>query len=137
MDIRLYAGILLVARIASLILMGLVLRRQLQLFKLPIDKEIRRYRVILFLLALAIFAGNIVPSVIDLLTITETLTRSTKTVNGVSLLYTLAWVMTSFLSAILIFWLYRMSHTVDESHLESDHTLTNMPEEDIAKATKK
>lgn len=125
MDIKIYAAILLVARIASMILMALVLKRQLQLFKLPIDKEIRHYRIILFLLALAIFVGNIVPASIDLLTITEVLVRSTQTVNGVSLWYTLAWVITSLLSAVLIFWLYRMSHNVDESHKESDHTLMN------------
>lgn len=139
MDIKLYAAILLATRIVSLILMGLVLKRQLQLFKLPIDKEIRNYRIILFLLAFAIFAGNIIPAIIDYLTLTEELVRSTKTINGVGLVYSLAWTVTSLLSAILIFWLYRMSHTVDESHEESDHSLTNSnePEETIKKATKK
>lgn len=125
MDIKIYAAILLFARIVSMILMGYVLRRQLQLFKLPIDKEIRTYRVILFVLALAIFVGNIVPAVIDMLTVTEVVVRSAKTINGVSLWYTLAWTVSSLLSAILIAWLYSMSHTVDESHQESEHLLTN------------
>lgn len=137
MDIKLYAAILLGTRIVSLFLMGLVLRRQLQLFKLPIDREIRNYRVILFLLALAIFAGNIVPATIDFLTLTEGLTRSAKTINGVGLVYSLAWTATSLLSAVLIFWLYRMSHTVDQSHEDSDHTLTNVQEATTEKPTKK
>lgn len=137
MDIQLYAAILLTTRIVSLFLMGSVLKRQLELFKLPIDKEIRNYRIILFLLAVAIFAGNIVPALIDLLTILGEITRSTNKINGVGLVYSLAWALTSLLSAILIAWLYRMSHNVDESHDESDHTLTNIAEENIKKATKK
>lgn len=137
MDIKIYAAILLTTRIVSLVLMGLVLKRQLQLFKLPIDKEIRNYRIILFLLAIAIFAGNIVPATIDLMTLLGQITRSTTTINGVGLIYSMAWTLTSLLSGILIFWLYRMSHNVDESHEESDHTLTNTPEINVAKATKK
>lgn len=135
MDIKVYAAILLIVRIASMILMGAVLKRQLQLFKMPIDKEIKHYRIILFLLALAIFAGNIIPATIDFLTIVDGLTRSAKTINGVGLVYSMAWTATSLLSAILIWWLYRMSHNVDESHKDSDHTLTN--DEGITKAVKK
>ena len=125
MDIHTYAAILLATRVVSMFLMGAVIRRQLQLFKLYIDKEIRHYRIILFVLAIAIFAGNVIPAGIDLLTITGYLVRSSKVVNGVSLVYTGAWATTSLLSSILIFWLYRMSHTVDTSHEESEHTLMN------------
>lgn len=135
MDIKVYAAILLIVRIASMILMGAVLKRQLQLFKMPIDKEIKHYRIILFLLALAIFAGNIIPATIDFLTTVDGLTRSAKTINGVGLVYSMAWAVTSLLSAVLIWWLYRMSHNVDESHKDSDHTLTN--DESIRKAVKK
>lgn len=106
-------------------LMALVIKRQLELFKLFIDKEIRLYRRILFALAVLIFAGNLIPALIDLLTITGDLVRYARTVNGVSLVYTMAWAGTSLLSSILIFWLYRMSHTVDKSHEDSEHTLMN------------
>jgi hypothetical protein len=125
MGIHEYAAILLVIRVASMTLMASVLRRQLQLFKLYIDKEIAGYRRILFALATAIFVGNIIPAGIDALTLFSIVTRSAKTVNGISLLYTLAWATTSLLSSILIFRLYRMSHTVDETHAESEHVLTN------------
>lgn len=108
-----------------MILMGSVLKHQLELFKLPIDKEIRLYRKILFALALAIFLGNIIPAGIDLLTLTGDLVRLAKTVNTVSTTYTMAWAATSLLSSILIFWLYRMSHNVDETHTDSEHILTN------------
>lgn len=125
MDIHLYASILLVIRIASLILIGAVIKRQLELFKLFIDKEIRTYRRILFVLAIAIFIGNLIPGTIDILTLVGEVTRSAKTISGVSLVYTGAWALTSLLSSVLIFWLYRMSHTVDQSHDESEHTLMN------------
>lgn len=137
MDIKIYAAILLILRIASLYFIGAVLKRQLELFKLFIDKEIRTYRRILFVLAVAIFIGNLIPGLIDILTITSTLTRSSQTINGVGLVYSSAWAATSLLSSVLIWWLYRMSHSVDKSHQESDHTLTNTPEDDITKATKK
>jgi ethanolamine transporter EutH len=125
MDIKVYAALLLVLRMVSLFFMGSVIKRQLQLFRLYIDKEIRMYRRILFVLAIAIFVGNLIPGLIDILTITGELTRSSKTINGVSLVYSGAWAITSLLSAILIWWLYRMSHTVDRSHDESEHTLMN------------
>lgn len=125
MDIHTYATILLAIRIVSMSLMALVIKRQLELFKLFIDKEIRLYRRILFALAVLIFAGNLIPALIDLLTITGDLVRYARTVNGVSLVYTMAWAGTSLLSSILIFWLYRMSHTVDKSHEDSEHTLMN------------
>lgn len=125
MDIQLYAAILLIIRIITMVLMGFVLKRQLELFKLPIDKEITLYRKILFALALLIFLGNIIPAAIDLLTLTGDIIRSTRTVNGASLTYTLAWACTSLLSSVLIFWLYRMSHNVDQTHTESEHTLMN------------
>lgn len=125
MDIQLYASILLGIRVVSMFLIGKVILRQIELFKLFIDKEIRTYRRILFVLAVAIFIGNLIPGIIDVLTITGELTRSARTINGVSLWYTGAWAITSLLSSVLIFWLYRMSHNVDESHEDSEHTLMN------------
>lgn len=108
MDIQLYAALLLLVRIGSMTLMGAVLLRQIQLFELPIAKDIKHFRVVLFVLALCIFFGNFIPAGIDILTITGDLARSTKTVNTVSLIYTAATSLTSLLSAYLIFRLYRL-----------------------------
>ena len=125
MDIQTYAAILLVIRIVSMTLMMFVICRQLELFRLYIDKEIRHYRVMLFVLALAIFGSNLIPAAIDFLTLTGDLERSTQTVNGVSLTYSLAWAVASFLTSVLIYWLYLKSRRVDTSHDESEHTLMN------------
>lgn len=125
MDIHLYAAILLFFRAVSLGLIGIVIKRQLELFKLKIDPEISSYRKRLFYLSITIFVGNLIPAAIDVLTLTDTLTRASQTISGASLVYTGAWVATSTLMALLIHSLYRMSHKVDESHTESDHTLMN------------
>lgn len=125
MDIQTYAAILLVIRVISMGLMAAVLFRQLELFRLPVPKDIKWYRIVLFILALGVFLGNIVPAGIDILTIFGEVVRSAKVVNGIGLIYSLDAAGTSLLSSILIFWLYRMSHTVDKSHTESDHTLMN------------
>ncbi len=125
MDIHVYAAILLAFRVVSLLLIGIVIKRQLELFKLHIDPEITNFRKRLFLISVTIFIGNLVPAIIDVFTINGELTRSTQTVNMVSLIYSGAWVTTSTLMAYLIHSLYRMSHKVDESHENSDHTLMN------------
>lgn len=125
MDIHTYAVILLVIRIASMILMGLVIKRQLELFRLRVPQEIKLYRVILFVLALGIFIGNITPAIIDVLTIFGDVDRSARIVKPISLLYTIDAAGTALLSSILIFWLYRMSNAADEKFVDSDHILMN------------
>lgn len=129
MDIQLYATFLLVIRIASMALMGIVIYKQLQLFKLPIDREIRYYRIVFFVLAVGIFLGNVIPALIDIFTITGEIQRSTNTVNTIGVLYSLDAAGTALLSSIMIYTLYRNSHKVDKSHKESDHTLMNNEEE--------
>lgn len=125
MDIYTYAAILLFFRVVSIALIGIVIKRQLELFKLRIDPEITAYRKRLFYLSITIFVGNLIPALIDVFTLSGELVRSSPTVNTVSLIYTGAWVVTSTLMAYLIHSLYRMSHTVDESHAESEHVLMN------------
>lgn len=125
MDIKTYATILLVIRIVSMILIGVVLYKQLMLFKRPIDKEITHYRRLLFFLALAIFLGNIIPALIDILTIFGDLERSARIVKPISVIYTMDAAGTSVLSSLMIFAIYRNALHVDKTHTDSEHTLMN------------
>jgi hypothetical protein len=109
MDIQLYAGILLVLRLISMSFIFIVLRKQLALFKQPISDNIRWFRVTLFVLAMAVFIGNIIPAGIDILTVFADLPRSVRTVKPISLLYTMDAAGTSLVSSILIWTLYRMA----------------------------
>ena len=109
MSIKLLAAIVLGGQLTSVILMGFVIRRQLELFKLSIEKEVRTFRKILFLLALVAFLGNLVPTTISILTLTGHITRSTQTVNAASAIYSITNTLVASTSAMLIASLYRLA----------------------------
>lgn len=109
MSIKLLAAIVLGGQLTSVILMGFVIRRQLELFKFPIEKEVRLFRRILFMLALVAFLGNLVPTTISILTLTGHITRSTQTVNAASAIYSITNTLVASTSAMLIASLYRLA----------------------------
>lgn len=125
MEIHAYAAMLFFFRIASMVLIGKVVLRQLELFKMHVDEDIKYFRILLFVLSISILVGNFVPAVIDLLTIAGELQRSTTYVNGVSLVYTLATSVSFLLGSYLIYKLYDVSQKADDIHNESDHTVLN------------
>lgn len=96
-------------QIASAVFMFFVLRRQVRLFKLYITPELKVFRKILFLLAVVIFLGNLVPIIIDTLTVISHIHRSTNQVNTVGLLYAVSNTLTATMSALLIWIMYRMA----------------------------
>jgi hypothetical protein len=104
---------------------GLVIWRQYTLFRIKLTSDINHYRVVLFILAIAVFLGNIIPAGIDILTITGDISRSVQTVKPVSLLYSMDSAMTALISSFLIWRLYRMSAQSDRDHVESEHMITN------------
>lgn len=109
MPIKLLAALLLIAQVGTVIFIVSVLKRQLGLFKLYVDPGIRKFRRTLFLLALAIFLGNLIPMTIGFLTVLGSITRSASTVNLVSGIYTVSNTLTLFFSALLIWFLYRQA----------------------------
>lgn len=123
MDIKLYAAILLAARLISMVFTGAVIIMQLGLFRFPIEgeadmsedkrKRVRVYRKVLFGLAVAAFVSNIVPAVVDILTLFDMLDRSSRVVQPASLVYTMTWAGSSILTSILLWSLYYMSYIVD------------------------
>ena len=115
-SIEVYAIILLLIRVASMTFIFFVLKRQYGLFKLPIKnaerldvKALKHFRAVLFFLALAVFLGNIVPAVIDVLAILEVDTGRVSMVGTTSFVYTLSASLTSLISSYLIWQLYRLA----------------------------
>lgn len=115
-SITLYAAILLLVRIVSMTFITLVLKRQWALLKLPIKnaaqydvKALKHFRIVLFMLVLVIFIGNLVPAIIDIATILQANTGRPNTVQPVSLIYTLTASVTSLVSSYLIWRLYRLA----------------------------
>ena len=125
MDIQLYATILLIFRIISSFFIGLVIYRQLTLFRIKLIPKISKYRQVLFAIAAVIMATNIPPIVIDILTMTEDIRRSTNTVNGVGLVYSMTWVLGYTLLSFFIWLLYKISADADDKYVESEHLLIN------------
>lgn len=117
-SIETLALILMLAHLAAAIFMARVLHRQWGLFKIPYDtsiepklvKELKRFRAILFSLSVIVFAGNIIPILIDGVTFFyhNPLDRN-PTVPVISLAYAVSNALTALISAYLIFTLYRIA----------------------------
>lgn len=113
MPIKVLAALLLVVQVGTVIFIVSVLKRQWGLFKLYVEPDIRKFRRNLFVLALVIFFGNLVPLTIGFLTVIGAITRSASTVNLVSGIYTVANTLTLFFSSLLIWTLYRLANAKD------------------------
>lgn len=112
LSITVIAGLLLIFRVVSDILITLVIRRQWQLLRLPVpeeyrddEKSIKKFRKILFLLSLGIFVGNAIPIFIDLLTLFVETGRPAN-LRAVSISYAFSNATTALVSATLVWLLY-------------------------------
>ena len=123
MNIKTLAAIVLVGQFTSVVLMGFVIKRQLDLFKYSIEKEVRVFRRILFLLALVAFTGHLIPMTISILTLTGGITRSVQTINFAGMIYSITNTLVATASAILIASLYRLAKAtaiiVEEDKVEA------------------
>lgn len=137
-SIETLALILMIAHSASAVFMTRVLYRQWGLFKIKYDDldieksithDIKRFRLTLFVLSCIVFAGNIIPIVIDGITLfgDNSLHRN-PTVPLISLLYAVSNALTALISAYLIYTLYRIAKGTDDPN--------ELIEKDIAKTKK-
>lgn len=109
MDIKYLAAILLALHIVSGYFIALVLLRQWQLFKQPIDHTLRNYRRVLFALSSVIFLGNLNPIIIDLQTIIIGPGSRPPVLQAISISYAVSNAVVAMISAILIYILYKMA----------------------------
>lgn len=110
MDIKDVALLLLLGRIVSVVFISLVIKRQLALFKKPIDPGLVGLRRTLFLLSLGVFVGNLIPIAIDILTIATASSlhrEDSPSIAGVT--YALSNCVTASVSAVLIWTMYRQA----------------------------
>lgn len=111
------AFILLIMRLVSLGFISLVLYRQLRLFRLNIDSGLVRFRIVMFLLGVVFFLGNLLPIVVDYtyaFVIQE---------NDISLLvyYAISNATTSLVASIILWHIYRIAGTaLDEEQKRHD-----------------
>ena len=120
LDIKTIALCLLIARLISVTFIVMVLVRQYRLFGLPIDfslvpgisklekRSVYRLRRVLFTLSLVIFLGNMIPILIDSLTLFVETSRSAH-VHTISIMYAFSNSLTAMFSAIMIWLLYRVA----------------------------
>lgn len=111
-SITVIAGLLLIFRVVSDVLIALVIRRQWRLLKLPVpaeyrndEKSIKKFRKILFFLSLGIFVGNAIPVFIDALTLFVETGRPSG-LRAISVAYAFSNATTALVSAILVWLLY-------------------------------
>lgn len=108
MNIKTIAFLMLIGHAVSLVFITIVIRKQRALLKLPIDKELRIFRKILFALSCFILIGNVIPIAIDILTFFVNTGRPS-TVKPISVAYALSNSFTAAISAALIWTLYKLA----------------------------
>jgi len=108
MSIKELATFLLIGHIGSVFFISFVIKRQWGLLHYPIDKSLKHFRLTLFFLALAILVGNFIPIVIDGLTFFINTGRPAR-VKDTSVIYSLSIAVVEFISAYLIWTLYRLA----------------------------
>lgn len=75
MDIKTLAIIMLIGHVISMGFMISVIGTQWDLFKKIISESVRNFRRVLFVLSILVLAGNLIPIIIDLLTLVIQLPR--------------------------------------------------------------
>ena len=108
MSIQALALLLLIGRAISITFIVLVIIKQWRLMRLPIDKEVVIFRRVFFVLSLIILAGNIIPIIIDVLTLFIETGRPAN-LRPISVSYALSNSFTAAVSAALIWSLYRLA----------------------------
>lgn len=106
LDIHVYAAILLGLRLASVVLILFVIKKQWALFKRPIAKRAASMRKTLFLISIAILLGNIIPALIDVLTIHGSIAGRPAEVSTTSVLYSFNNSVVAILSSFFMWVLY-------------------------------
>lgn len=122
LSIQTIAVILLIARLISVGFILFVLRLQWKLFKSKIDfslvpnldhyqqTTVYRIRRVLFVLAVIIFLGNMIPILIDAITIfSHNSLGRTQSIRPISVAYAVSNAFTAMFSAIMIWTLYKLA----------------------------
>lgn len=115
MDVHLLAFLLLMGRVISQIFIIAVLRKQWKIRKTKTHPRLMAIRRVLTLLAILVFVGNLYPLLLDFYTLFDSSLRTTQTVNGVMVLYSLDNNLTFMFASILIWTLYKLSDVVIEA----------------------
>jgi hypothetical protein len=88
MDVKQAAIGLLILRIISSVALGWVIYKQVKYVRINQPPEEQRIRYGLLSLTVILMAGNIIPILVDVLTIVSDLGRSTNRINAVGIAYT-------------------------------------------------
>ena len=125
-SIQIIAFILLIARLISIGFILAVLIKQAKQFGREIDfrlepyltkferRNVYRLRTALFLLAIIIFIGNLVPIAIDYITlIADNSLGRTANVRSISIAYAFSNALTAMFSAVMIWALYKIAGVTD------------------------
>lgn len=122
LSIKVLAVFLIISHIISDVFIGIVLKKQYSLLRIKIERELRSFRLVLFFLSVTIFVGNIIPIVIDGLTIAGHTNRP-QHVPPISVAYAGSTAAVALVSAVLVWFLYRLAANTKEITDYTEHTL--------------
>lgn len=108
MNIKILAAVLLLEHVISGIFIGLVILKQRMLLRAPITNSLKKFRMRLLYLSIVIFIGNLIPILIDTLTIFADL-RGRPAPHPIGIAYAVSNATTAIVSSILIWGVYRIA----------------------------
>lgn len=106
-DVRLVALVLLLGRLAALTLFLMVIKVQWRLMRLPTQPEVIKFRKNLFVLTVIIAAGNLIPIIID--TVSLFGPGEKVDINELIIWYAFSNTVTAVLAGVLIRNLYKLA----------------------------
>lgn len=109
MDIQHAALLLLLLRIISDGFMLRVLAIQYPLLRAGNDPQVKTLRYVLLFFAIGVFLGNMIPIIVDIATIFADVERSSRTLNTVGLFYSFSNAITSVVSAVFFWLIYKVT----------------------------
>lgn len=109
-DLKTYVVVLLAIAAVGMYYIFRVIREQKRLFKYAIeDRDIRHFRIVLFIISLVIVIMGSIPIAINLYTLFVSTAGRPHTVSAISLVYSLGVHIQSLLLSYLLWQLYRLA----------------------------
>lgn len=107
MDIKIIAAVLLTLRLMSVAFLYLVLKRQVRYLRSKKEPELQNVRILLTSLTAIILLGQLVPILIDSVTLLDVVERSMSRPHPIGIAYALSNGTTAVVTSYLLYKLYK------------------------------
>lgn len=115
-----------------------VIKRQRHLLRYPVPEEVQVFRLVLFGVSLCVLFGNIIPIVIDVLTIAshDSLQREDSP-STIGIVYAFSNTVSAIIASMLIWLLYRLAARTADITDENQKAALRLSDKNVEEAKRK